>query len=156
VPNRNDAKLLQRLVRQAGKNRLVYVILAECRLIPSEAQAPQPDHDVHEGAPQSVVACIICRGCNGVQGGFNMFSRILIRSKPKTHRAFLGGWHSFLLPTPRGQTIPRQGGLRLRPQSNGCSPRSNKGRQTLDDSWLHHMAGVVNIPRSKHLPKLSL
>jgi hypothetical protein len=51
VPNRNDAKLLQRLVRQAGKNRLVYVILAECRLILPEAQAPQPDHNVHDGAP---------------------------------------------------------------------------------------------------------
>src|SRR6516165_3956864 len=53
VPNRGDAKLLQGLVRQARKNRLVYVILAECRLILSEAQAPQPDHDVHDGAPHN-------------------------------------------------------------------------------------------------------
>ena len=50
VPNRGDAKLLQGLVRQARKNRLVYVILAECRLVLPEAQAPQPDHDVHDGA----------------------------------------------------------------------------------------------------------
>ena len=47
VPERCDAKLLQVLVRQARKNRLVYLVLAECRLILPEAQAPQPDHDVH-------------------------------------------------------------------------------------------------------------
>jgi len=50
VPNRGDAKLLQVLVRQARENRLVYVILAEDGLILPEAQAPQPDHDVHDGA----------------------------------------------------------------------------------------------------------
>ena len=32
-------------MRQAQKNRLVYLVLAECRLILAEAQAPQPDHD---------------------------------------------------------------------------------------------------------------
>jgi hypothetical protein len=37
-------------VRQARKNRLVYFILAECRLILPEGQAPQPDHDVHDSA----------------------------------------------------------------------------------------------------------
>ena len=37
-------------MRQARKNRLVYLILAECRLILPEAQAPQPDHNVHDGA----------------------------------------------------------------------------------------------------------
>jgi hypothetical protein len=39
-------------VRQARENRLVYVILAENRLVLREAQAPQPDHDVHNGAPK--------------------------------------------------------------------------------------------------------
>ena len=38
---------------QAAANRLVYVVLAECRLIFPEAQAPQPDHNVHGSAPQS-------------------------------------------------------------------------------------------------------
>jgi hypothetical protein len=42
MPNCCDAKLLQGLVRQARKNRLVYFVLAERRLIPFEAQAPQP------------------------------------------------------------------------------------------------------------------
>jgi hypothetical protein len=51
MPNCRDAKLLQGLVRQARENRLVYLILAECRLVPSEAQAPQPDYNVHDGAP---------------------------------------------------------------------------------------------------------
>ena len=50
VPDCCDAKLLQVLVRQARENRLVYLILAECRLILPEAQAPQPDHNVHDGA----------------------------------------------------------------------------------------------------------
>src|SRR5262245_31168804 len=53
VPECCDAKLLQVLVRQAREDRLVYLILAECRLILPEAQAPQPDHDVHDSAPNS-------------------------------------------------------------------------------------------------------
>jgi hypothetical protein len=50
VSKRRDAKLLQVLVRQTRENRLVYVILAEDRLVLAEAKAPQPDHNVHEGA----------------------------------------------------------------------------------------------------------
>jgi len=53
VTKRGDAKLLQVLVRQARENRLVYIILAEDRLILPEAKAPQPDHNVHEGDPNS-------------------------------------------------------------------------------------------------------
>src|SRR6476646_8825785 len=53
VSKRRDAKLLQVLVRQARENRLVYVILAADRLVLAEAQAPQPEHSVHRGAPQS-------------------------------------------------------------------------------------------------------
>ena len=52
--------LLQVLSRQTRKNRLVYVILAERSLILSEAKAPQPDHDVHDGArasPCSISSC---------------------------------------------------------------------------------------------------
>ena len=45
-----DAQIPQVLSRQVRKDRLVYLILAECRLILPEAQAPQPDHDVHDGA----------------------------------------------------------------------------------------------------------
>jgi hypothetical protein len=40
VTDCSDAKLLQDLVRQARQDRLVNLILAECRLILSEAQAP--------------------------------------------------------------------------------------------------------------------
>ena len=51
MPERRDAKLLQVLRRQAREDRLVNLVLAECRLVLSEAQAPQPDHNVHDGAP---------------------------------------------------------------------------------------------------------
>jgi hypothetical protein len=50
MSNCRDAKLLQGLVRQARENRLVYLIFAESRLILPEAQAPQPDHNVHDDA----------------------------------------------------------------------------------------------------------
>ena len=43
MPDCCDPKLLQGLVRQARQNGFVYLILAECRLILPEAQAPQPD-----------------------------------------------------------------------------------------------------------------
>jgi hypothetical protein len=44
-----DAQILQVFRRQARKNRLVNLVLAERSLILSEAKAPQPDHDVHDG-----------------------------------------------------------------------------------------------------------
>ena len=50
VSNNGDAEVLEVLRRQIGQNRLVYLILAECRLILPEAQAPQPNHDVHGSA----------------------------------------------------------------------------------------------------------
>ena len=68
MPECRDAKLLQVLFRQARKNRLVYLILAEGRLVLPEAEAPQPEHNVHSGAPQSgVVAHIIFWSLEGVQ-----------------------------------------------------------------------------------------
>ena len=73
VPNRGDAKLLQGLVRQARKNRLVYVILAECRLVLSEAQAPQPDHNVHDGAHN--------RGWQASSAGEARVSRVALGSQ---------------------------------------------------------------------------
>ena len=53
MPKCGDAKLLQVLQPSAGKNRLVYLVVAERSLILSEAKAPQPDHDVHDGARAS-------------------------------------------------------------------------------------------------------
>ena len=49
MPKCRDAKLLQVLLRQPWKNRLVNLVLAERSLVLSEAKAPQPDHDVHDG-----------------------------------------------------------------------------------------------------------
>src|SRR5262249_42238111 len=67
VTKRGDAKLLQVLVRQARENRLVYVILAEDRLILPETKAPQPDHHIHDGDPNSGLPHIIVPPGEGVQ-----------------------------------------------------------------------------------------
>src|SRR5262249_16212838 len=65
VTKRGDAKLLQVLVRQARENRLVYVVLAEDRLILPEAKVPQPDHN--DGDPNSGLPHIIVLPGGGVQ-----------------------------------------------------------------------------------------
>ena len=50
-PTSADApSLLQVLSRQIGQDRLIYLVLAEDRLVLAEAQASQPDHHVHDGA----------------------------------------------------------------------------------------------------------
>src|ERR1700722_7475597 len=64
MPECRDAKLLQVLLRKARKNGLVYLILAECCLILPEAQAPQPDHNVH-GEAQILLAAYHLAGGTG-------------------------------------------------------------------------------------------
>jgi hypothetical protein len=54
-----DAKLFQVLVRQTRKNRLVYLVLAECCLILFEAKAPQPTRKVHDGALNGLPLMIV-------------------------------------------------------------------------------------------------
>jgi hypothetical protein len=51
MPNCRDAKLLQGLVRQARKNRLVYLVLAERRLVTFKAEAAQP-------TPRSILSAL--------------------------------------------------------------------------------------------------
>src|SRR5262249_22155811 len=46
MPKDEDAQILQILGREARKEPCRNGVLAECRLILAEAQAPQPDHDV--------------------------------------------------------------------------------------------------------------
>jgi hypothetical protein len=48
---RTDADFLQVLLGQVRKDPFVDLVLAECRLVFFEAQAPQPDHNVHDGRP---------------------------------------------------------------------------------------------------------
>ena len=50
MPDNCDAKILQVLRRQAREDKLVDLVLAECRLILCEAEPPQPISDVHGGA----------------------------------------------------------------------------------------------------------
>ena len=45
----------------------IYFVVAESRLIPSEAKAPQPDHDVRGGDPNSGWPHIIILPREGVQ-----------------------------------------------------------------------------------------
>jgi hypothetical protein len=53
MPNCRDADLLQRLVREARKNRLVYLVLAERRLVTFKAEAAQPTPEVHLERPRA-------------------------------------------------------------------------------------------------------
>ena len=87
MPNCRDAKLLQGLVRQARQDRLIYLVLAECCLILPKAKAPQPDHNVHNGAqisggdhhPPDWSGCLGCRwGSSGAEarGGFTQPARV--------------------------------------------------------------------------------
>ena len=50
-------------MRQARKNRLVYIILAECRFVSFEAKAPQPISEVHDRrAPKRLTRIIVLVG----------------------------------------------------------------------------------------------
>src|SRR5260370_23042054 len=51
-----DTQLFQVLRRQARQDRIVNRVLAECRLILFEAEAPQPTPDVHSGVLSSAGA----------------------------------------------------------------------------------------------------
>ena len=44
-------QLTEMIFREVGQDALVYLVLAEYRLILFEAQAPQPNHHVHDGCP---------------------------------------------------------------------------------------------------------
>src|SRR5262249_41337526 len=71
VAERGDAKLLEVLCRQVREDCLVNLILAEDCLVLPEAQAPQPDHDVHDSAPNSGLLHIIVPSGGSVQEARN-------------------------------------------------------------------------------------
>ena len=50
VPDNSYAEVLQVLRRQAWQDGAIDLVLAECRLIPFEANPPQPSSDIHDGA----------------------------------------------------------------------------------------------------------
>ena len=50
MTNRTNADFLQVLLGQVREDPFVDLVVAESRLVFFEAQAPQPDHDVHDGA----------------------------------------------------------------------------------------------------------
>ena len=51
MTNRTNADFLQVLLGQVREDPFVDLVVAESRLVFCEAKAPQPDHDVHDGAP---------------------------------------------------------------------------------------------------------
>jgi hypothetical protein len=79
-------------VRQALENRLVYVILAEDRLVLPEAQAPQPDRNVHFGAPNSGLQHIIVRSGQSVQevpdGWFSVSIGVSVKTVPRSRATY--------------------------------------------------------------------
>ena len=50
MPECANAKLFEVLGGEAREDPLVDLVVAECRLVFFEAKAPQPDHNVHDGA----------------------------------------------------------------------------------------------------------
>src|SRR5262245_58135430 len=57
MPDKSDTKILQVLCRQTRQDRVVDLILAECRLIFFEAKPPQPTSDVHDHTHHWFAAC---------------------------------------------------------------------------------------------------
>ena len=69
MPQCGDAKFFQVLSREARQDPLANLILAEGRLVLLKAQAPQPDHDVHDSAPYSRLLGIMVPDPKGVYWG---------------------------------------------------------------------------------------
>ena len=67
MTNRTDADFLEVLRRKAWQDLFGNLVLAKCGLVWPKTEAPQPDHNVHNGAYTIGVAHIICRGSEGVQ-----------------------------------------------------------------------------------------
>ena len=67
MTNWTDANFLQVLRREAREDPLVDLVVAEGHLVFFEAQAPQPDHDIHDGAPN--------QGCRTSSCGTQRVSR---------------------------------------------------------------------------------
>src|SRR5215471_13541994 len=79
-------QLTEMIFREVGKDVLVYLVLAEYRLILFEAQAPQPDHNIHDGAQT--------QGCHTSSCGTQRVSRTLARG-PKLTVLRLGSLAKF-------------------------------------------------------------
>jgi hypothetical protein len=91
-----DAKLLQGLVRQARKDRLVYLVLAEGRLVLPEAQAPQPVCHVQDTAAPASGSDMHLRVAPCLQAGYaahigvrKRVSSLATHSQP--HKEFRNG-----------------------------------------------------------------
>jgi hypothetical protein len=55
MTNGTNADFLQVLLGEVREDPLVNLIVAESRLVFLEAQAPQPDHNVHDGGQPPMI-----------------------------------------------------------------------------------------------------
>ena len=69
MTDRTNADFFQVLLRQARQDPLVYLVFAECGLVPFEAEAPQPSTEVHDGAPPPPWSIASLEGPGEVLGG---------------------------------------------------------------------------------------
>ena len=51
MSDNNDTQIFKSSAVKARQERFVNLIVAECRLIPFEAEAPQPSSNIHHRAP---------------------------------------------------------------------------------------------------------
>jgi hypothetical protein len=95
MTNGTYADFLQVLLGEAREDLLVDLVVAECCLVFFEAQAPQPDHDVHDDAPYSGLGRIMVLHREGVYWGTR---------QPDTSR--LGGSPTGGSTEPRSLMLP--------------------------------------------------
>ena len=96
VTNWTDANFLQVLRREAREDPLVDLVVAEGHLVFFEAQAPQPDHDIHDGAPNQGCRTSSCGtqrasrgGGQSGDGGIGLGTPGCLSAKPICHCALV-------------------------------------------------------------------
>ena len=83
MPERRDAKLFQVLLRQARKDRLVYLdSRRNAASVLPEAQAPQPDDNVHDMSQSRVGGMMVAP-----KGGVQLGTVRPITARPLDHRS---------------------------------------------------------------------
>ena len=130
VPKRATPSSFRFSCVRLRKNRLVYVILAEYRLVLPEAKAPQPDHNIHCPRPQSMAAHIMVRLASGVQQ-----AQVSAKAGTNSHQHGRGIW--------RGSSL----GRRRRPL--GYAGRAGRPRALRDRSLSYRAADLPNCTETK-------
>ena len=112
----------------------VYLVLAECSLILSKAKAPQPDHDVHDGRPNSGLLHIIVRSRQSVQevpdGRFSVSISVGVKTVPRSVA-------TYLVPISARRTIGNCAKISVSDHRDGlCARRRPLALPIADDDFL--------------------